>query len=219
MADVLDAFVELRGALVVLTAQLLEFGVLREVLCGGVDARLRRIDVARAHTGLVERHQCGLVDVDARAAEAREREGAGELRVELVGDRVAGLVAVAADRGAERGEDARGVGALGLHHLHGGADDAFHETLTATVRGGDHAGNRVGEQHGQAVRGEYAERDARLCADLRVAFDDLHGAIHRLHIIHGCGFLRARSIETERTVGLEVFVDVDGTPRMHLVDQ
>ncbi len=40
MANVLDALVELWIDLVVLATQLLEFGVLREVLCGGVDARL-----------------------------------------------------------------------------------------------------------------------------------------------------------------------------------
>lgn len=45
VANALDALLKRRVSLVVLTAQLLELGVLRQVLRGGIDARLRGEDV------------------------------------------------------------------------------------------------------------------------------------------------------------------------------
>ena len=164
---------------------------------GGVDARARIDDAVGGNTRLGELHAGSLGDVDAGASESRQGERTGELRVELVGDGVADLVAVAADARSERGRDALRRSALGHHRINRGTDDAALQALAPAVSGADHAGLGVGHQHRQAIRSEHAQSHTRARRDLPVRLHDGRG----LRLAVG-GHLtgRAGHIEAERGV-------------------
>lgn len=85
-ADLVKTFGELRIALTIGGADAGQFLILRQILRGRVDARTRGYDVVGRHARLGELLQRGGGDIDARLAEAAQREGSRELRIEFVRD-------------------------------------------------------------------------------------------------------------------------------------
>ncbi len=81
----------------------------------------------------------------------------GEIGGKFRSDLVGGL----ADAGADPGANPLGAGAERHHRRNRRLHDAGKRAAPAAMRGADDAGFWIGEQHWRAIRGEYAERDAR----------------------------------------------------------
>jgi len=81
---------------------------------------------------------------------------------------VVDLIAGAGDARADRGGDALAPGAEPFHRGERRIGHAADRTLPPGMRGTDHAGLGIGEQHRRAIGGEDAEREARTIGDQRI---------------------------------------------------
>ena len=213
MAHAVDAGGQLGFALAVRAAQCRQLIVLGQVLGGGGHARAGFHDAIVRDSRGGELLQRGGGDVDTGAAETCGGGRAGEPRVEFGGDRLADLIAVAADARSERGHHALDAGALAGHHPYGFADHALLQAAAAAMGHADHAGFGVGQQHRQAVGGEDAEGDAAPGRDLGVGLD------HRRLRLAAVGQCAAGGVEPVVAVRCIRFIHVDGGAGVDLADQ
>ncbi len=96
--------------------------------------------------------------------------GFGKLRLELGGNFGADFVAAAADRRADGGEEAAGLGAeLHLHLADGFDDDALQRAAPAGMDGSDGAFFRIDEENGDTVGGLHTEKETGAVGDRSVA--------------------------------------------------
>ena len=160
MVDVADALRKLGRPLTVGAAQFSKFRIRLEVFGRSMDARHGINHLM--DTGKGEVNHCGFGDINAGTAEACLRFGQRETLDELVGDLIAHLVAITADTRAECSNDVRRIGPLELHQFHSGFDDAAFKATPSAMSRADDAGDRVGEEHRQAVSREHTQGDAGL---------------------------------------------------------
>src|SRR5260370_11555649 len=139
--------------------------------------------------------------------------GFGELGKKLGGDFGADFVAAAADRGADGGEEIRGLGAEVHLHLADGFDDDAGESAAPTgMNGGDGALFRVDEENRDTVGGLDAEEEPGTICDGGIAAARFGGCgVEKMNDI-GMDLLQRNELEIGRAEGgLEaatVFEDV-----------
>src|SRR3546814_15414865 len=88
----------------------------------------------------------------------------------MLNEAVVDLVGGASDARADRRSDMGAARAEAFHRVQRRIGDPGERALPARVRGADDAGLAVGEKHGHAVGGQYAEQDAGRARDERIGF-------------------------------------------------
>jgi len=139
--------------------------------------------------------------------------GFGELGKKLGGDFGADFVAAAADRGADGGEEIRGLGSeVHLHLADGFDDDAGESAAPAGMNGGDGALFRIDEENRDAIGGLDAQEEPGTICDGGISAARLGGCcVEKMDDI-GMDLLERDEVEVRRAEGgLEeaaVFEDV-----------
>src|SRR3546814_2773881 len=90
----------------------------------------------------------------------------------MLNEAVVDLVGGASDARADRRSDMGAARAEAFHRVQRRIGDPGERALPARVRGADDAGLAVGEKHGHAVGGQYAEQDAGRARDERIRSEE-----------------------------------------------